>query len=216
MRLLLLAALLAATGCPRGGAAPGPESALRAYREAVARGTLDQAYALLSSEYKRTHDRAAWERSLGAADKKTFAERLGPTKVRLEATVTLADGETLELVEEGGAWRFARDPLDFYPQRSPEEALRSFVRAVDNRRYDVLVRFSTTRYRATVTPAMVKERWEGPARDELVAQIEALRAHLGEPLQLNAARNNASLVVGERKEARLVLEDGLWRVESLQ
>src|SRR5690606_39968041 len=70
-RLVLAALLSVAAGCPSRAAGPGPESTLRAYREAVARGRLDQAYALLSSEYKKTHDRAAWERTLGRSEEHT-------------------------------------------------------------------------------------------------------------------------------------------------
>ena len=43
--------------------------------------------------------------------------------------VDYGQGERLGLVYENGAWRLGEDPLDLYGQRTPREALRSFVRA---------------------------------------------------------------------------------------
>jgi hypothetical protein len=57
-----------------------------------------------------------------------------------EAAVPYGEGETLRLVREGGDWRVATDVVDFYDQSSPRAALRSFVRAMERRRYDVVLR----------------------------------------------------------------------------
>src|SRR5207253_398411 len=106
----------------------GPEAVLDAYLSALTAGKLDRAYALLSSDYQKTHDRAAFERAVAAADAQKHAERLRKSahRLELEAELQLPDGESLPLVKEDGEWRFRHDPLDFYPQSSPLEALRSF------------------------------------------------------------------------------------------
>ncbi|HZS38462.1 MAG TPA: hypothetical protein VFF06_16620 [Polyangia bacterium] len=215
-RRLALLALLVAAGCPRPpAAAVGPESALQAYLNAVAAGRLDEAYNWMSADYRKTHDRAAFERALGD---RRGAEKLRGARVELEAEAQLPDGERLPLVMENGAWRLARDPLDFYPQRTPAEALRSFLRAVENRRYEVVVRFVPSRYRATVTVDAVRARWEGERRAELGQQLDAIRAALarGEPLELGPPEGEARLQLGERKQAKLVREDGDWKIESLE
>jgi len=207
--------LLALAACPP-PPQQGPEAVLDAYLSALAAGKLDRAYALLASDYQKTHDRAAFERAVAAADGQKNAERLRKSarKLTLEAELQLPDGDALPLVKEDGEWRFRHDPLDFYPQATPEEALRSFVRAVENRRYEVALRFVPGRYRASLTVDKLRDRWEGERRSELLGQLQAVRTHLGEPLEVSG--DNARLTVGERKQAVLIREAGAWRVETLE
>ncbi len=75
-----------------------------------------------------------------------------------------------------------------------------------------------TRYRGTVTIDALRTRWEGDRRPELMAQIAAVRDAVArsEPFELSADGSEARLAVGERKQARLVRENGLWKVESLE
>jgi hypothetical protein len=194
----------------------GPEATLDAYLDALAANQLDRAYALLSSDYRKTHDRAAFERAVSASDAQKNAARLKKSAhtLALEAELELPDGDKLPLVREDGAWRFQHDPLDFYPQSTPAEALRSFVRAVDNHRYEVALRFVPDRYRALLTADKLRERWEGERHSELQGQLQAARAHLGEGLEVSG--DEARLTVGERKQVRLVREGGVWKVDSLE
>src|SRR5581483_11831907 len=67
-RRLALLALLVAAGCPR--------------PPAVAAGRLDEAYNWMSADYRKTHDRAAFERALGD---RRGAEKLRGARVELEA-----------------------------------------------------------------------------------------------------------------------------------
>lgn len=206
-----LLSLLAGCAPPR-----GPEATLKAYLEAVRAGRLDDAYALMSTEYRRAHDRAAFERALESGGRAALATRLRGAKVHLRAEIELEGGDTLPLVEERGGFRLDRDPLDFYPQRNPEEALRSFVRAVEHRRYDIVLRFVPARYQGSVTAEKLRERWTGEKRQELEAQLDTVRAHLGEALEIDPSGDAARLPVGERKQVRLVREDGAWKVEALE
>jgi hypothetical protein len=214
-RILLVMGWLAACH-PPAPATGSPDAVLDAYLGALAAGKLDRAYALLASDYQKTHDRAAFERTVAAADAQKNAERLRRSAHRLElsAQLELPDGELLTLVKEDGEWRFQHDPLDFYSQGTPLEALRSFVRAVENRRYEVALRFVPDRYRASLTVDKLRERWEGERRSELLGQLQAVRTHLGDPLQVSG--DSARLTVGDRKQAVLVREDGVWKVESLE
>ncbi len=211
-RALALLALLSA-GCPPPREA-GPVETLRAYVAAVRAGKLDRAYALMSAEYRRTHDRAAFERALGAP---ASVEPLGSARVELQAEAILPGGERLPLAREGSTWRIARDPLDFYGQRTPEEALRSFARAVEQHRYEVAIRFVPARYRGEVTVDALRARWEGERRAELTAQLQAVRDALarGEPIELGP-EEEARLQVGERKQAKLIREGGLWKIQALE
>jgi hypothetical protein len=210
-RRLALATLVAAGCAPPRDA--GPTQTLDAFVKAVAVGKLDDAYALMSSGYKQTHDPEAFARSLGPSERRAAAH-FHASKVELRAEVQLADGETLPLVEENGAWHFARDPLDFYPQRAPDEALRSFLRAVEHKRWEVVLRFVPDKYRAQVTVDALRERWDGERKQDLLQQLAAVRAHLTEPMEI--AGDEARLPVGERKQVKLIREEGLWKVETLE
>ena len=211
MRALALL-LVAAAGCAPHAPA-GPADTLRAFADAVRAGRTDDAYALMSADYKKTHDRDAFARGVSPADHRALG-RLAKGRLELRAEVELADGERLALVREPDGWRFARDPLDVYPQRAPDEALRSFVRAVEHKRWEVVLRFIPDRYRNTITADSLKERWEGAGAAELAAELAAVKAHLDEPIEL--AGDEARLPVGERKQVKLVREEGLWKVETLE
>jgi hypothetical protein len=210
-------ALAGAAGCPP-PRAPGPAETVRAYADAVAAGRVDAAYGLMSDDYRRAHDRAAFERALGDRRGAAMGARLTGARVELAADVELDGGEKLPLVREAGGWRIARDPLEFYPQRTPDEALRSFARAVEGQRYDVALRFVPARYRGQVTMDALRARWEGERRPELMAQLAAVRDALarGEPFEVSGDGSEARLAVGERKQARLVRENGLWKIDALE
>ena len=212
VRALSLALVIIATGCAP-HAAPGPAETLRAFADAVRAGRTDEAYALMSADYRKTHDRDAFARSLGPAVQRA-AGRLAKGRVELRAEVELADGERLALVQEPDGWRFSRDPLDLYPQRAPDDALRSFVRAVERKRWDVVLRFIPQKFRSTITAETLKQRWEGDGAAELAAQLAVVKAHLDDPLELSG--DEARLPVGERKQVKLVREEGVWRVETLE
>jgi len=77
----------------------------------------------------------------------------------------LTDGETLPLVQEGGVWRIDAPPLEAWPRRTPRAALRSFVRALDQRRYDVLWRFAQRATASVLTAEKLRQMWEGEAQD---------------------------------------------------
>jgi hypothetical protein len=214
--LLAVAGSLSAGSLSAGCHSP-PEKTVDAYLDAVARGRVDDAYALLSTEYKRSHDRAAFARAVSPADQKAAQRRTRGGRVVYEAEVTLDDGARVSLVFEDGAWRLARDPLDVYPQGQPAEALRAFIRAVDNRRWDVVLRFVPSRYRASITVDKIRAQWETPGeRATMAAQLAEIRRHLDDPFELTAGGDEARLPLGDRRAVRLVREDGVWKVEALE
>jgi hypothetical protein len=77
-----------------------------------------------------------------------------------------------------------------------------------------VLRFIPNRFRSTVTAASLQQSWEGDRRKELAAQLAAVKAHLEEPLEL--AGDEARLPVAERKQAKLIREDNIWKVETLE
>jgi hypothetical protein len=205
MRLLpVFAVALAAIGCH-----PSPESTLDAWQRALRDKKLDRAYALMSNEYRRTHDLATFSKAV--ADRR---EAKGPMHVVYEAELSLESGDKLPLILENNEWRLAKDPLDVYPQSTPADALRSFVRAVENKRFEVVLRFVPQRYRASLTVDKIRARWEGERATELAAQLAEVRHHLGEPFEL--VGDDALLPLGDRKQVRLTREEDGWKVIQIE
>lgn len=129
------------------------------------------------------------------------------------ATVTTPDGESLLLRFEGGRWHVDRSAIDVYAQDTPEAALRSFVRAFRNKRYDVMLRFAPDAKREGLDEARLKTAFEGEQRDEIERLTQAIEAalptavieHLGE---------RATMSYGSGGTVELMREHGVWKVEE--
>lgn len=227
--LLLGLGLGLGAGCktPR---ASSPLPTGQRYLELVADGRLDAAYSLLDDSFRKKCDRTCFKRLAGEqrADARRALEELrrGGTRVEESAELALPDGTALRLGRvvgapeappqrqgEPGPYVLQSNPLDFYPQSTPEEAVRSFVRAVKARRYEVLVRFVPRGLSADLTAAQIQARFEGEGKAALARQLEALTKHWDEPFLVD--EKSARLPVGDGQEVRLVLEEGRWRIVQL-
>jgi nicotinamide riboside kinase len=102
--------------------------------------------------------------------------------------------------------------FEFYRQTTPREALRSFVRAVERRRYDVVLAFVPEQYRERMSADGIRELWEGDQREEILQLLENLRASLDEPIEEVGER--ASMQYMDRYTCRFVREGGVWRIED--
>jgi hypothetical protein len=240
-----LAGLLCLSGCPRAPDRDPLATALR-YLDAAVAGDVETCYALLSDEAKQGCDRACVasviERQRSelrmARDelRASLREKNGrETVTRTDShIVSLRDGSELRLgrapqplsaagkgAGPAADYRFTQSPLLFYPQDTPERALRSFLLAVDRGRWDVLLDFMP---RSVAQPAgappytaeQLQQRFLGPLRQDLARQLAALRQHIGDGIQIAPSGAEAKLPVGEGRQARLVLEDGAWRISQLE
>lgn len=220
--------LLLPLGC-RTPRPSGPLSSGQRYLEQVAAGRFDAAYALLDEPTRKRCDRACFKQLAAAqqADARRALDDLQRSGARLEehAELALPDGTALHLsrarsdasgppaASEPAPFLLDRNPLDFYPQSTPAEAVRSFVRAVKARRYEVLVRFVPRGLSSDLTAAQLQARFEGDGKAELERQIAALVRHWDEPFQVDD--KTARLPVGDGLAVRLVLEEGRWRIVQL-
>ncbi len=217
---------------------PGPVDAITAYSQALREGRYPDAYALLAASTRRSLSyedfaRAARERpdEVGAvADDLARADRDGP----LTAHVDLPGGDRLALLWESGAWRVDPSAFEFYPQRTPREALRSFARAFERSRWDALLRLAPREVATQLRMASsqrdadagapprtaeeaLRDAWSGPRserdREVLRRMVEALER--GATIEVSG--DHASLTYGAASSyvARLVREDGLWKVERM-
>ena len=219
--LFSTAGLWLSIGCHRTPVAD-PLPSARRYLDLASDGQIEAAYALLSDEARARCDRACLTR-LFISQRLELVQaraqvRAGEARVQKQAQLTLSDGTVLRLAqpEAGGGYLFDDNPLDFYPQDTPERTLRSFIRAVESRRYEALLRFVPQSLEEQYTLDVLQKRFEGPGRPALLSQLAAITRHLSEPFTLDREGRIARLPVGDGKEARLVLEDGRWRVVQLE
>jgi hypothetical protein len=118
------------------------------------------------------------------------------------------------LVYEDGTWRVDGSTIDLYGQSSPAAALRSFVRAFKNRRYDVLLRFVPESEREGLGVEELRRAWEGEEQKELEALVSAVEAGLA-TAELEVTGDRATMAFGAGGTVELVRERGIWKVEDL-
>ncbi len=226
--MLRRVALLALTLSACRAAAPGPHDTTRAWAQALRESRFDDAHAMLAPRARAAVSPADFERLArqrpdevrAAADRADSVDPASP----LVATVTLADGTALRLRWEDNAWRLDPASLEFYGQHTPVAALRSFARAVERGRWDVLLRLAPREVAAQMRMAArdgatpedtLRDAWSGARaehdREVLRRLVEALDR--GATPDVHDGRATLTYGVANRYVARLVREDGVWKVE---
>ena len=204
-------------GCAAGNASAGPREALRSYALALREGRTKDAYALLSAEARGRLSLPEFQRMLaenGREIEDISASLLAPAEVpRVTATLTSPDGDSLLLVYEGDGWRVDGSALDLYSQASPEATLASFVRAFNNQRYDVLLRFVPESKRDGLSAEQLKKAWEGEQRQQVEQLTQALEASLPN-VRVEVLGTRATVGYGAGGTVELVHELGTWRIED--
>lgn len=215
----LLAVAALACACNKPTSSPNPRAALDAYTAALAEGRVQDAYALLSAEAKRDMSSEAFERMVreNPSELRVLIEALErPTAdPYVTARVTAPDGETLLMVYEDGAWRIDASAVDLYGQKTPAQALRSFVRAYENQRYDILLRFVPEAHREGLDAEKLKQAWEGEQKEEMDRLVAALTAGLAET-QVELVGERATIAYGSAGTVELLREHGAWKIEDFR
>ncbi len=213
----VLSLALVASGCMAGSMQQGPSQALRAYARALQDGRADDAYRLLSSEAKKSISLEAFRQMVrdNRTEMRDIAETLArPTSDPLvTATATGPKGETVLLVYEGGQWRLEAASIELYSQATPRQAIQAFVRAFDQKRYDILLRFVPDGHRDDLSADKLKAAWEGPQKEEMLRITAALKTALP-TAKLEETGDRATMAYGNGGTVQLVREHGVWRVED--
>ncbi|WP_394828927.1 hypothetical protein [Pendulispora albinea] len=219
MVALALAAVAAgavfAVGCGA-GQAEDPESALRAYARALEDGRADDAYRMLSDDARRGISPEAFRRML--KDSPEEVREIGRALQRptaspvVTAVVTSPSGQELELVLEKGKWKVESNAIDLYAQDTPRHAVQGFVRALERKRYDVILRYVPDGHKEGLDSAKLKQAWEGYDKEEMAQLIAALRQALP-AASIEEAGDRATMPYGAGT-MQLVREHGLWKIED--
>lgn len=202
------------SACAHGPEEPG--ATMASFGAALARGDLRAAYRLTSVGYQRRMPYEAFAAGLaaGGAEPVAVGQRLvaeaGAVAPRVEVTLQL--GEQVPLVLEGGRWRIDGPVYEAWGQATPRAAVRTFIRALDARRYDVVLRLVPDRYRAGLSADRLRASWEGEQKNQHQALLARLRAAALAPL--TEAGDEARLLVAPDRVVRLVREAGLWKIED--
>jgi hypothetical protein len=197
--------------------AAGPGDALAAFGGAVERHDYAAAYALTSNAFRARVPLAVFRAQLesGGGETQELAKQLRTDGARRAAhvEVTLDLDETVTLVDEDGTWRLDGAALDPWSQKTPRAALRSFIRALEQHRYDVVLRLCPTAHRVGLTVEVLRDYWEAPRKaDENTQLLARLRTAVRAPIVETG--DEARLPYGERAEVHFVREDGLWKIEN--
>ncbi len=214
-----LAVLCALVACAPDSPPSTPRDTLDEYANALSSGRAREAYALLSDETQKAMPYEAFERMVreNPEEVKNLASALrrpaGPPV--LTAVVAAPSGEELLLVYEGGAWRVDGASIDLYGQATPKAAIAAFVRAFENKRWDVLLRFVPDAESEGLDAKKLQTSFEGEQKEEMERLTQALRAALP-TAQIETLGDRATMAYGAGGTVELKREHGAWKIEELK
>lgn len=136
-----------------------------------------------------------------------------PQAKRTETHLDYGDSsEPLVLVHDGNAPRLTGDALHFYEQSTPRQALHSFVQALDNQRYDVVMRLLPDTTKAGLSPETLESSLRNESGERIQRLLAALRNALDAPIERVGPR--ATMTYGEHRVMQFVLEGDRWKIET--
>lgn len=210
--IALLSLFLVTQAC----ASAEPAPVVRAYQAAIERRDA-RALWLASSGAQRqlmTEADIAAALAADAAGADALAAELGGLSAVEVAELQLASGRRVRLIREEGQWRIDEGGIDRLFDRDPLAALSAFVRAVDRDRLE-RVREAIPRADRARFAEDAALRAHVSAMSERIAALRAALPGLG-PGAVSVDGDGAEVRWGEGRVARLVREDGRWRILDLE
>ncbi|MBX3227115.1 MAG: hypothetical protein KIT84_35735 [Labilithrix sp.] len=211
---ILLSSALAA-GCG-GKTAEDPHSVLRSYSRALDEGRAEDAYRMLSEEARRGISLEAFRRMVkdNPEEVREIAKALSRPTARpvVTATVTSANGQELQLVLENGKWKVEATAIDLYAQDTPRHAIQGFIRAVERKRYDVVLKYVPDGHKEGLDAAKLKGAWEGHDKEEIDQVVAGVKQAL--PSATIEETGDRATMAYSQGTMQLVRERGLWKIED--
>ena len=203
--------------CACGANRSAPSAVLSAYRDALKNKRFGKAYDLMSKQFRAEYSRKEYVRIMRANPSEVAytVEQIDPTNQTTEigAELRFGLGERLRLVWQNG-WQIASDPIAFYSQDTPRDALRSFVRAYQLKRWKIMLRFVPKAYRSKMTVQDVQKQFVGQGRAEITGMMVTLAENIDQPIEEQGAE--ARMTYGNQHEVRFSREKGVWVIQDLQ
>ena len=213
---LVAAVILWFTGAC-GGPGKGPGGALDSYSNALSKRDFDAAYKMMSASFRERHSKEEFIEMMEENPREvgdTAARLRSPRKtMNVTAELLYGAGDRLKLVRERGKWRVDSNPIQFYSQSTPREALRSFLRAYRLKRWDIMLRFIPDAYRKLMDEKKLQEQFEGDSREDIDSLMNRLEASLDEDIQDHGSE--ARMLYGDGNEVEFIREGDLWKIQDI-
>lgn len=195
-----------------------PEGVTREFAAALSENDLSRAYELMSAGYRgRVHfDRFKEQLEGNPEETIALSNELGQVRRATGENGVLyyGDDKPLRLEPSGRSWKIVTDLANFYDQSTPRATLRSFVYALDRRRYNLVMRFIPTVDKAGVTPEQIAKEWSGDNRQAIERLLSGLRDNLNAPIEETG--DVAIMPYGQRLCMQFRREQGVWKIETLE
>jgi len=196
----------------------GPTSAVSEYRQALEKRDYSAAYQMMSERFRARHSKKEFIRTLKANPREVAhtvrqMKKIGDS-AEIGAELRYGLSESLRLVWRKGRWQIETDPTAYYSQASPRDALRSFVRAYQLKRWDILLRFVPDDYRKRMNVTLLRKQFEGSGHEDIVGMMGILAASLDRPIEDKG--DEARMKYGDRSEVQFVFEGGSWKIRDLK
>ena len=190
---------------------------LQKYAQALRNADAALAWSMVDEDAKRETSFEAFRNWLinNPADATELADAIerpnGPASTTVEVPVP---GEPpVLLTKRDGNYKIYASSLNLYSQLSPELALSAFVRAVRNRRLDVLMRLAPESKRRQLSEESLAKMLDGETLDSMLRLVRGIELALPSN-RLKIDIHSASLDLGAGAQVTLVLENGVWKVED--
>jgi hypothetical protein len=201
----LVVALLPLLGACSGAVKTGPQETLQRYVHAVESDHPTDAYALLDESVRKqmtpTEFLARWK-SL-RVELQAQAAQLKPLlgkPIKARAQVSFPSGSRANLSYAADVWKIDDGIALSGGAATPADALRAFIRAVESRNYELVMRFLARSVRESI------ER-------DITERAAKLKQALNQEIEVTGGR--ARLQYDPRYKIELIQEEGEWRILDL-
>lgn len=193
-----------------------PADILLLYANYLENNEYEKAYQLMGKSYRDnvpfSDFKIYWEKNNKEKDSFVKLLKYPPIEIEQQALLKYGAGDEIKFIWENNRWLINTNISSFYDQSNPRVALRSFIRAVKNKRYDILLNFIPNTQKEGITSEILRNQWEGQDRDELFELIGVLEENIDSPIE--SVGDRATMRYYNQYEVHFLFEDSRWKIES--